>query len=166
VAIYLASRGFAVHSLSDVVREEATRLGLRHTRGNLIRVGVRLRARGGPGALARHVLARLGRRAVVDSIRNPGEVAVLRRLPRFLLLGIDAPLEMRFERSLRRGRLGDGATLREFADHEARENSRRQSGQQLLATLALADEVIDNDGTIAELRERTRATLRRRGIRI
>jgi dephospho-CoA kinase len=166
VAKFLASRGFSVHSLSDVVRREAARLGLRSTRGNLIRVGVRLRAAGGPGALARRVLPRLGRRAVVDSIRNPGEVAVLRRLPRFLLLGIDAPLALRFERSLRRGRLGDGATLQEFADHEARENSRRESGQQLLATLALADDVIDNDGTIAALRARARATLRRHGVRV
>src|SRR2546427_18681 len=56
-ATFLASQGFSVRSLSDVVRDEATRRGLDHSRDNLIRVGVEMRARHGPGALARRVLA-------------------------------------------------------------------------------------------------------------
>lgn len=163
MAKFLAGRGFAVHSLSDVVRHEAGLQGHEPTRDNLIRFGVELRAANGPGALATKVLPHLEPRAVVDSIRNPGEVAVLRRLPRFVLLGVDAPLALRFERSLRRGRVGDGSTLEEFARKEALENSRSVAGQQLLATLALADAVIRNDGTLAELHRRTRRTLRRSG---
>jgi dephospho-CoA kinase len=164
VAKFLAAHGFQVYSLSDVVRREATRIGLDHGRDNLIRVGVRLRARGGPGALAGRILPRLRGQAVVDSIRNPGEVAVLRRLPRFLLLGVDAPQALRFERSLRRGRIGDGATLEEFARKEARENSTTEAGQQLQATLAMADCVVDNDSTLDALHARVRAALERRGI--
>ncbi len=95
----------------------------------------------------------------MDSIRNPGEVAVLRTLKRFVLLGIDAPQPLRFQRSVRRGRLGDGATLEEFARKEERENSTTEAGQQLLATLALADRVVDNDGTMEDLHERTRRAL-------
>jgi dephospho-CoA kinase len=159
VAKFLAARGFAVQSLSDVVRDEATRRGLDHSRDSLIRVGVELRIEGGPGALARRILPRLRRRAAVDSIRNPGEVEVLRTLPRFVLLGIDAPQALRFQRSILRGRLGDGATLEEFARKESRENSTTEAGQQLLATLALADRVINNDGTIEDLHERTRRAL-------
>ena len=159
MAKFLAARGFAVQSLSDVVRDEATRRGLDHTRDSLIRVGVELRTEGGPGALARRILPRLRPRAVVDSIRNPGEVEVLRTLPRFVLLGIDAPQSLRFQRSVRRGRLGDGATLEEFARKESRENSTTEAGQQLLATLALADRVINNDGTIEDLHQRTRRAL-------
>jgi dephospho-CoA kinase len=153
-----------VHSLSDVVRDEATRRGMDHGRDNLIRVGVDLRTRHGPGALARRVLPRLQDRAVVDSIRNPGEVAVLRRLPRFLLLGIDAPQALRFQRSVLRGRLGDGASLEEFARKEERENSTTRAGQQLLATLATADVVIDNGGTIEDLRRKVRESLEARGL--
>ncbi|MGH9750748.1 MAG: hypothetical protein ACRD6R_12590 [Candidatus Polarisedimenticolia bacterium] len=146
------------------MRDEATRRGLAHSRGNLIRVGVEMRAAGGPGALARRILPLLARPSVVDSIRNPGEVAVLRRLPRFLLLGVDAPPALRFQRSLRRGRLGDGATLEEFVRMEARENSRRRAGQQLRATFRLADARVDNDGTIAELHKATRRTLGTLGL--
>jgi dephospho-CoA kinase len=146
------------------VREEATRRGLDHSRDQLIRVGVDLRTKHGPGALAESVLPRLKGRSVVDSIRNPGEVEVLRRLRSFLLLGIDAPQALRFQRSLQRGRLGDGATLEEFARKEERENSTTKAGQQLLATLALADVVIDNDGTIADLRRKVREALRARRV--
>ncbi len=158
------SCGFDVHSLSDVVRDEATRQGRAHTRDNLIAVGVQLRAEGGPGALARKVLPHLKGRAVVDSIRNPGEVAVLRTLPRFILIGVDAPQPLRFDRSLRRGRAGDGATLEEFARKEARENSTTEAGQQLLATLALADLVVENDGTLKEMHARLREGLGRAGV--
>ena len=166
VAGFLAGFGFSVHSLSDIVRETATILRLEHTRDNLIAVGVRLREQGGPGVLAQRILGRLTGRAVVDSIRSPAEVAVLRTLPNFVLLGIDAPAELRFERSLRRGRKGDGATLEEFRRKEQLENAATETGQQLQRTFALADTVVRNDGTLEELRERTREALLRRGVAI
>lgn len=166
VAKFLAAHGFSVHSLSDVVREAATATGLEHTRDNLIAVGNRLRQAGGPGALARQILERLRGPAVVDSIRSPGEVAVLRTLPRFVLLGIDAPLPLRFERSIRRGRTGDGTTLEEFASKEARENSRTETGQQLVATLALADRLIRNDDTLETLHGRARTVLAELGVEV
>jgi len=167
VAKFLAERGFVVHSLSDVVREAATAAGLPHTRDSLISQGVRLREQGGPGALAQRILGRLaGHAVVVDSIRSPGEVAVLRTLPRFVLLGIDAPIALRFERSMRRGRTGDGTTLDEFASNEARENSKTELGQQLEETLALADRVVLNDATLEDLHERARRTLRELGVNL
>jgi dephospho-CoA kinase len=101
---------------------------------------------------------------VVDSIRSPGEVAVLRTLKRFVLLGVDAPIALRFERSVRRGRTGDGATLDEFAANEARENTASESGQKLNETLALADRVVRNDGSLEVLRERTRRLLGELGV--
>jgi dephospho-CoA kinase len=166
VAKFLGDHGFSIHSLSDVVRQAATELGLDHTRDSLIATGVRLRAEAGSGALAKRILPRLKGKEIVDSIRHPGEVAQLRTLPRFLLLGIDAPQPMRFERSLRRGRVGDGATLEEFARKEARENSTTEAGQQLLATLALADIVVQNDGSIADLHRRVKDALARAGTAI
>src|SRR5438552_1897783 len=50
-AAYLVRRGYAYHSLSDIVREEAAARGLSHSREDLIRVGNDLRIAGGPGAL-------------------------------------------------------------------------------------------------------------------
>ncbi len=155
-----------MHSLSDVVREAATAAGLAHSRDNLIAEGVRLRSEGGPGVLARRILPRLSGRDVVDSIRHPGEVLVLRTLPRFVLIGLNAPLPLRFERSINRGRLGDGATLEEFSRQEERENSDSEAGQQLERTLRLADVSIVNDGSLADLAGRIAAVLGARGITI
>jgi dephospho-CoA kinase len=151
VAARLASLGFDVHSLSDVVRAEAARAGLPPDREHLIRIGTELRREGGPGVLAEKLVHRLGPRAVVDSIRTPGEVAVLRRLPHFVLVGVRARDELRFRRSLGRGRAGDARSLDEFRQRERDENTNDPAAQQLDATFRLADHVLENDGDLGAL---------------
>jgi len=152
VAEHLRRRGFEIHSLSDIVREEAARRGLPPEREHLIRIGNLLRREGGAGVLAGRILPRLRGRAVVDSIRSPAEVAVLRGLPRFLLLGVRASEELRFQRSLARGRPGDPATLEEFRARERQENAVDPSGQKLDETFLLADCQVSNDAGLEELR--------------
>jgi dephospho-CoA kinase len=152
VAAHLRHHGFSVHSLSDVVREEALARGLPPEREHLIQVGNSLREQGGAGILAERILPRLGARSVVDSIRSPGEVEVLRRIPRFVLLAVHAPLEVRFRRALARGRPGDPLTLEEFEARERQENASDPWAQQLDATFRLADRVLDNTGSMDRLR--------------
>lgn len=164
VCARLKAAGFAVHSLSDVVREEAARQGLPPEREHLIRIGNELREAGGPGALAERILPRLGRLDVVDSIRNPAEVVALRRRADFLLLGVTAPAELRFERSLQRARPGDPATFEEFLRRERQENASDPRGQQLEATFRLADRVMVNDGSLEGLRDRVAAVLADLGV--
>jgi dephospho-CoA kinase len=163
VASYLATRGFEIHSLSDVVRAEAARADLPPDRENLIRIGTRLRRQGGAGVLAEMLLPQLRPRSVVDSIRNPGEVAVLRQLPGFVLVGVDAPDELRFRRSVERGRAGDATTLDEFREREREENTSDPRAQQLDATFRLADHVLHNDGDLQALRSAVDALLSRLG---
>jgi len=151
VARWFAERGFRVHSLSDAVRREATARGLAVGREQLIRVGNDLRRREGPGVLALRTLPSLGDRDVVDSIRNPAEVEVLRTLPRFVLLGVWAPEDLRFERSLARARPGDPATLDEFRRREEEENASDPAAQQLALSFRLADHVVPNAGERAAL---------------
>ncbi len=150
-ARYLASLGFAGHSLSDIIREEAAARGLPPERENLIRLGNELRRTGGPGILAERTLPRLTGRDVVDSIRNPAEVEALRRHPDFVLVAIEAPLATRYERARGRGRPGDGASLDEFAEREERERSRDPLHQQLHRTIEMADAIVENSGTIEDL---------------
>ena len=152
VSAVLAGMGFAIHSLSDIVREEAAARGLGTEREHLIRVGTELRERFGSGVLAERLVARLGGRDVVDSVRNPAEVSVLRGTPGFVLVGIRSDAALRFERSRRRARPGDPETFDHFAARERQENSANPAGQQLQATFRLADRVLDNDGNLDELR--------------
>jgi dephospho-CoA kinase len=145
--------GYRVHSLSDVLREEARRRGLEPVRGVLIPLGNELRRDRGAGALAEIVLPQLAPPALVDSIRNPEEVAALRRIPGFLLIAIDAPLPLRFERSLERRRPGDPETVADFRLREDQENTTDPAAQQLRATASLADAILCNDGSLDDLRD-------------
>jgi dephospho-CoA kinase len=152
VSEYLRGLGFTVHSLSDVVREETVARGLPPEREHLIKIGTLLREDGGAGVLASRIVPRLGSRDVVDSIRNPAEVEVLRTVPGFMLIGVDAPPRIRFARSQRRARAGDPESFDAFEARERQENSANPAGQQLRATFALADRVVSNDGDLEALR--------------
>ena len=161
MAARLGELGFRKHSLSDIVREEAVARGLSDVREDLIAVGTSLRREHGAGVLASRILPRLGGRDVVDSIRNPAEVEVLRGRSDFVLVGVAASHEVRFERSLRRARHGDPATPAEFRRREEQENASDPSGQQLDATFRLADHVLENHGDLEALRRAVEALLAR-----
>ncbi|MFH1574037.1 MAG: AAA family ATPase, partial [Acidobacteriota bacterium] len=156
VCNYLISRGFEYHSLSDEIREEIRRRGQEITRERLIEVGNELRGRHGAGVLAERVLARLDGscNAVVDSIRNPAEVEVLRRRADFRLVAVDADPALRFQRSRLRGRESAAATLEQFIQEEGRElASADPVAQQLTATYQLADLTVANNGSLEELQQ-------------
>ena len=57
-AAYFGTRGYAYHSLSDVIREELARRGEPASRDNLIRTGNELRRSFGPDVLARRTMAK------------------------------------------------------------------------------------------------------------
>lgn len=150
-ARFLVSRGLAYHSLSDILREEVAARGLPPTRENLIEMGNALRRTGGPGVLAERTLGRLTGRDVVDSIRNPAEVTTLRRESAFLLLAVDAPIELRYERARSRSRPGDGDTFEEFSAREERERGSDPAAQQIHLTIGMADLRVSNAGTVPQL---------------
>ncbi len=151
VANFLKARGFHYFSLSDEVRKEARRRRERPSRNTLVEVGNRLRALYGPGVLADRILARLepDKNYVIDSIRHPAEVETLRRRKDFVLLQVNAPHTLRFQRLLKRGREQDPKTLKTFLALERGEaRSPRASDQQLSRTLKMADRTISNDGSL------------------
>ena len=142
VASFLKERGFAYYSLSDVLRQEAAKKGMALTRDNLIGLGNCLRAEHGPSILAEKVFAQLDpeKNYVVDSVRHPSEVQVLRRRKDFILACVVAPIEVRFERLKSRNRENDPKTLAEFKQIEEREaTSGRASDQQLDEAIRMAD---------------------------
>lgn len=160
VAAYLATKGYAYFSLSDLIREELKKKGKEPTRDNLIAMGNALRKRYGPDVLARRVMRKIkGEKAVIDSVRTSEEVAFLRRHKGFLLLAVDAPAELRYKRVKRRGRAESAASPREFIAKEQKEMSGDAGEQQLRRCLALADINIINDGTLAALHRKIKDCL-------
>lgn len=157
VANYLKSKGFVYYSLSDAIREEAGKRGLEHSRDTLISLGNELRKKFGNGILAERISEKIKKEKaagkkdfVVDSIRNPGEIAELRKSEGFLLVGVVTEQKIRFQRLLKRGRIGDASTFEEFKKQEERENNDEASGQQLDKCLEMADKHISSSGTIDE----------------
>jgi dCMP deaminase len=161
---FLVARSFAALSLSDVIREELARRGESESRERMIEVGNALRGAEGPGALAKRLLPRLqrDRNHVIDSIRHPGEVEVLRgAAQQFRLIWIDAAEPTRLARIRSRARPGDPESLAELRRLEGRElGSGDPAAQQLLAVRALADDVVVNDGALPELHEQLHRLLR------
>ena len=156
VADYLMKKNFVCFSLSDIIRDELTKEKKEHSRDNMIQKGNELRKTLGPGCLAvktnEKIKATKGyEHFVIDSIRSPFEVKELRKNKNFILVNLEAPIEVRFKRMLARNRVGDAKTLEELEVHEAQENKKSDTSQQIDATIEMADETIANDSSFEEL---------------
>ncbi|MEM4267520.1 MAG: AAA family ATPase [Candidatus Woesearchaeota archaeon] len=167
VADYLIEKGFVYLSLSNFLREEAKKIGVPDTRLALQDLGNRLRRRNGPGFLAELAVKKIlsdknykHKNYVVDSIRNPEEVQCLRRLCDFFLISVDAPVEVRYKRIIARGREENAPTLTRFIEIEKRENEEGPERIQVLKCMELADFFINNNRTLADLKLKTKKTLK------
>ncbi len=162
VAEYLKKKGFFYHSLSDVIREELATEGKTITRAAMVEKGNEMRAKDGPGALAKKTINKMlkDRNYVIDSIRVPAEVNELRKLPNFFLLRVEAPLELRFARMKARGRESDPKTLEAFVEIENRElENADEAKQNIIVCESMADKVIQNDADVDALHDRIDALL-------
>ena len=160
VAKHLQTRSFSYCSLSDAIRDEIRGRNQAITRERLIEVGNELRQHFGPSVLAERILKRVepDRNYVIDSIRNPAEVAAFRKATRnFKLLLVDAPLKVRFQRSVARNRESDPITFDDFVAMENREAAGDATAQNMIQVERLADEVVVNDTSIDELRPKVDA---------
>jgi dephospho-CoA kinase len=153
-ASFFVENGYAYYSLSDVIREELRKKNMAITRDNMIRMGNRMREQSTPEILARLVAKKITGRTVIDSIRNPKEVVFFQSQGNFMLLAIDAPAELRFERIKKRGREESVTSFQEFLAKENEEMGTEKSRQQLQACMDMADRTIINDGTLEELRKK------------
>ncbi len=153
VVEWFSERGFVTESCSDSIRAWLAEKGVEATRENLIEGGRELRRQGGGGILAEMLLERLnGRDAVIDSIRTPAEVDALRQREDFILIEVVADPGIRWSRAKMRSRPGDPSSEAEFIESEKKElEATDQAGQALIATAAMADLKIENDGNLDTL---------------
>jgi len=160
----------ASFSTSDFVREETARKGLSLERHNLQAVANEMRAQRGFGVLAEMALERASQLpesmtlVLVDGIRNPGEVQALRKAlgESFRLWAVDAPIELRYQRIKARARAGEHRlSFEEFkASEEKEKKTSNTAAQSIPACMALADEKIENNGSLEELEKKVKALLK------
>ena len=134
---------------SDVMRLLAEKAGIRAP--NAFYTARELINQKGPDIIARHIVSSYGddlkRLHVITGFRTIEEVEFVRReIPGCKVVHVKASERTRFERYLKRGRLGCGSTLQEFQDHD------REQWQFGLLPVAdeLADIQIENEGSVTE----------------
>ncbi|MBT3580814.1 AAA family ATPase [bacterium] len=152
----LKAKGYTVFSLSDIVREEAAHKGLPSIRENLIKIGSELKTKNGPAILAQQsfqkVLDQNLTKVAFDSIRHPAEVQYLQEQG-VIIIGIDAPIELRYQRIKLRQKDTDKVNFATFKKHEELEMNGQSSGQNLAACFKLCSTIIINDQDLKHLEQ-------------
>ncbi len=162
----LQEMGYKSFKYSDVIREELKTRGIKETRNTLQDVGNDLREKHGAYVLSQRLVDIIKKckipLAVVDGVRNPKEVIFLRQnLDDFILLGITASPDTRFKLIKQRNRPSDPKTRAEFDRLEKRDRGEGEGeyGQQVQACLSMADIIIENEGTVEELKNKFQKVL-------
>jgi dephospho-CoA kinase/membrane-associated phospholipid phosphatase len=160
------ARGHPVVRMGDLIWEEVGRQGLPRDAKHVGEVASSMRERHGKDVWSRRTVERvrqvLAGAAVsvvlIDGIRNFEEVDTFRKElgQQFVLVAIHTDPEHRFGRMIRRGRADDSPDVAVL-----RARDEREMGWGIARTIALADEMVVNDGSLEQFRARVAALLDR-----
>lgn len=144
--------------LSSMVKGELEKKRSGYDRKMMQDLGNELRKKYGAHILAKIAVDYMQRdkeMLIVDGIRNPGEIEYLRKKfgKDFVLIAVDAPQQLRFERIAKRARPTDPKALEEFVVLDERDQGKGEPdyGQQTVKCSEQADFVIVNNGTAEEM---------------
>ncbi len=160
--------GIPIITMGDVIRGELQRRKLSLSDANAGRVANDLREREGVDAIARRCIPLIGdikdkegKKAkkpiiVIDGIRGIAEVETFKKEfgTDFVLVRIEAPLILRYERIKTRGRGDDLLNIEEFKGREEREK-RWGMGE----AMEKADKVVKNEGSLETFKEEIKRLL-------
>ena len=148
-------------NISDIIKGEIEKKRGKLDRKTLQDMGNEMRQKYGShilALLAIEYLPRAKELTVVTGIRNPAETEYLRKKfgQDYKLIAIDAPIEVRFERVLKRQQNNDPQTFEEFLSVDERDQGKGEpeSGLQVRKCIEQADFKIINDGTIEDLEKK------------
>ena len=149
---YFRERGFIYFETSKIIKEELAKLGIEITRTNMQDWADEQREKFGVGAIMKIMLETAMKNPNVnylfDSLRNPGEAEFLReKFDNFVLIGVDAPKGLRFERLISRKKPHDPKTWEDFLNVDERDlnDTTNPLGQHTAQLLKMADFIIIND---------------------
>lgn len=155
VEYLMSKKGFKHFSARDLIVEEVKQRGLENNRDNMVIVANNLRSKYGSSYVADELYRRAlvsGDNCIIESLRTTGEIESLRNKGSFVLLAVDAEPRIRYERILERKTATDNVSFEKFSEDEAKEmESADTNKQNLKKCIAMADFVIDNNGTLDEL---------------
>ncbi|MGV8168891.1 MAG: AAA family ATPase [Candidatus Nanoarchaeia archaeon] len=160
----LKEKGFKHFSARALITEEIKRRNLPVNRDSMVLVGNDWRNKYGASYVAEELYRRAkiaGGNAVIESLRTVGEIESLRMKGDFMLLAVDAEVEVRYERLHKRGLETDDVSFEQFSAQEQREFiSSDPNKQNLSACIELADHLIINNGSVEELKRKIERILK------
>jgi dephospho-CoA kinase len=141
--------------LSSLIMEETIKKrGLPVNRFTTQNLGNELRQKYGSDVLAKTAMNFMQKNKevlIIDGLRNPGEVEFLKRNngTNFVLIAVDAPREIRWQRVVQRNKPSDPKTPEDFAKVDDRDQGVGEPdyGQQVRKCIEMADYVLTNDGS-------------------
>jgi dephospho-CoA kinase len=159
--------GIPVITMGEVIREELRKRGLPLSDENAGRVANELREKEGMDAIAKRcvplikdVEEKKAERTVIviDGIRGIAEVETFKKEfgDDFVLVRVDAPLQLRYKRIKSRGRGDDLLSVDEFKNRE-----KRELGWGMEEAMKKASRVIKNEGSLEEFKEQIKGILLR-----
>ncbi|NHV98745.1 MAG: AAA family ATPase [Thaumarchaeota archaeon] len=160
VAKIIEKHGFTVVSMGDAVREEAEARGVGGDIVSMSRFMVELRRKLGNDAVARLVQRKIenlkAECVVVEGVRSLKEVEYFKSEGySVILVGVLAPVSLRYSRLSKRSRPDDPKTLGELEERD-----RVELSVGLGEVLALSDVYIVNDGSTSSLAETVESKLK------
>lgn len=154
VKYLIEQRGFKHYSARKFLTEEIARRGLPVVRDTMSVVANDLRATHGPWYIAEQLLAQVeasGGDAVIESLHAVGEARFLREHGA-QIWGVDANIQKRYERIVKRDSETDHVTFEKFVEDNHREiSSVDPAKHNIRKVIEMADTVFFNDGTQEEL---------------
>ena len=134
--------------MSQVLKDFAKEQGIEPTRDNLIKIGSALVKENGPGFVVKTLADRTSEDLIIiTGVRRTEVIEYMHENYNIILLSINAPAAVRFQRCVARNKLGEAKTLTEFIKNEKKENSPPNT-ERLFECMKLADYTITNDADL------------------
>lgn len=145
-------RGGSSHRFSTILRDILDRVYLEQSRDNLQTLSTILRKSFGEDLMAKSMYHDAEKDehdvVVVDGVRRMADIIYLRELPHFKLVYVEADMEKRYQRIVKRGENSDDGK-KTFAEFQmAHEN---ESELQIKDLRNYADYILNNDETYQDL---------------
>jgi dephospho-CoA kinase len=158
VSQLLKAKGCDTDTFSSIIKDSLKSQGIEVTRKHLQDEGNRLRKEFGGKVLAERLLLKhkdSSKLLVIDGIRNIGEIDYLKKHSNFFLIGVDAPIEVRYAFTRKRGGEKDTIDYDEFVllDQRDRGLNEPANGQQVGMCLTHADYLLYNDEIVERIED-------------
>lgn len=158
VEYLVKNKDFKHFSVRDYLTKKIKKLGLPINRDSMVSVANDLRKKHGGSYIAEQlfkIASKSKTNCIIESLRTVGEVEALKDKGNFTLLAINANSKIRYQRIIQRASETDKISFEKFVKNEKREmESADPTRQNLKKCIAMADILINNDGTISDLHKK------------